>query len=725
MTKVTFLHGAAVAAVAAMTISTPAYAEDEDGANDDNTIIVTATKRETQLETTPLTISVLGGEAINQAGLAEIKGLSATVPGLILNESPSGFSGVSIRGVGTSAGSQVYEQSVGLFVDGVYHPRGHQYRDALFDVERVEVVKGSQGVLFGKNTSIGAVSVISRGPGSESGGHIQAEYEVNFGGYSLDAGVDAVVSDAFKLRISGLYEDFGGFVENVTLNRDEPGGDRFAVRGVLDWEPAVGVSVRAKAQVSFYETLGDAFEYITDLDPVALQALGVLDGGQSDFIQFSDAGNGRDTGDDYESQDLSLEINVDIGDHILTAVTGYTNYTYLSIFDADATPQFIFISDFDDRYSQFTQEIRLTSPSGGALEYIFGAFYLNSEIDYTFNTSLNNFGPALTGTYDQNFDQDQDTYAVFGQVTWNIADNVQLNVGGRYTIDEKTGEYQRVLLDDFGAPGLLGIIGATTPVFTESVTDNTFDFNVTLSYNPTPNSTLYISGGQGNKGSGFFNTTGLGSVAPTPFIVPPEQATTIEAGFKGRFADGRLYFSASAFYLDIQNYQDSFFDATVAAFVSRAIDAQSAGVEAEASFDATDGITVYGNFAWLPEAELADGFRQQRAPEITSNLGIRFNTELSNDFSISGFGQWQHSDSIFHQPEFFLPADLSSGAYDLFSARLEVKHAPSKMNFYVLGENLSNDTYRTFAFGGVIPGIGNVGAFNKPRTFTFGVRKEF
>tara|TARA_R110001606_G_scaffold200544_2_gene348417 strand:- start:1669 stop:3846 length:2178 start_codon:yes stop_codon:yes gene_type:complete len=725
MTKAIYLRGAAVAVVAAMTVSTPVYAQDEEGARDSNVIIVTAMKRETQLETTPMAISVLGGDALTASGIDEIKGLSATVPGLTLNESPSGFSGVSIRGVGTSAGSQVYEQSVGLFVDGVYHPRGHQYRDALFDVERVEVIKGSQGVLFGKNTSIGAVSVISQGPGSESGGHIQAEYDVNFDGHSIDAGIDAVVSDTFKLRISGLYEDFGAYVNNVTLNRDEPSGDRLALRGIFEWEPTDTISIRAKAQLGFYETTGDAFEYITDLDPAVLQSLGVADGGQSDFVKYSSNENIGNSGDDYESQDYSLEANIELGgDFTLTSVSGYTKYKYLSIFDADAVPALIFISDFDDRYSQFTQELRLTSPSGEALEYIVGAFYLNSEIDYTLNTVLNNFGPALTGSYNQNFDQDQNTYAVFGQATWHIADDIQLNLGGRYTIDKKTGQYQRVFLDDFGSPGLLGIIGATTPVLTQSVTDKTLDFSATLSYNPTPSSTLYISGGQGNKGSGYFNTSGLGTVAPAPFIVPPEKATTIEAGFKGRFVDGRMYFAIAAYHLDIKNYQDSYFDALQAAFVSRAIDAKSTGVEVEATFDVTDGVNLYGNFAWSPEAKLADGFRQQRAPKFTSNLGVRFNTELSDDFSLTGFGQWQHSGSFLHQPEFFA-ADLSSLPFDLFSARLEVKHAPSQLSFYVRGDNLSDEKYRTFMFGGVIPGIGNVGAFNKPRTFTFGVRKDF
>lgn len=734
MGKQRLLLGSAGFAVAISMSATPAYAQDADGASDSNIIIVTATKRETQLETTPLTINVVSGDDLVDSGVGEIKGLSATVPGFTLNEAPSGFSGVSIRGIGTSAGSQAFEQSVGLFVDGVYHPRAHQYRDALFDVERVEVVKGSQGVLFGKNTSIGAVSVVSRGPGSESGGHIQGDYEVNFGSYSIDAGIDAVPSDTFKFRIAALYEEFGGFFENVTLNRDEQTGDRLALRGVFELEPTAGVSVKAKTQISFLDTIGDTFEHISDVNPLALQALGVLDGGQTNFVSFSDNGPFGDSFQEFQSQDHSLEINIDIGDHTLTSVTGYSRFTWENQIDADFTPAPIATSRFVDRYNQFSQEIRLTSPNSDTLEYIFGVFYLNSDVDVIGSSDLLGFGP-FTGEFDNVFGQTQDTYAFFGQATWHIAENLQLNVGGRYTIDEKTGTFQRVFLDDFGVPGgpmnALPFAAFTTPAvpLVEDVSDETFDFSVGLSYNPTPESTIYVSVGQGNKGSGFFNTIPLtllptSPLQPDPFVLPVERVTTIEGGIKGRFLDGRLYLSVAAYYLDIKNFQDSFFDAPNLQFVVRSLDAKSAGVEAEAAFDITDGINLYGNFAWNPEAELETGFRQQRAPRFTSNLGLKFNTDLSEDITVSGFGQWQHSSSFLHQPEDF-PFDFDSLSFDLFSARLELTHKPSQLSFFVLGENLSNDTYRTFLFGGVFPGTGNPGALNPPRQVTFGIRKEF
>jgi len=176
------LAGVAACAIMAASSSQAMAKEssDQSGLGD---IVVTAQKRETKLEKTPMTINVLSGDQVETMGVIEIKSLSANVPGFTMHESPGNLSGVSLRGVGTSAGSQVFEQSVGLFVDGIYHPRARQYRDALFDVERIEVVKGSQGVLFGKNTSVGAVSVISRGPGNRTGGYLQGQVEANYGSY--------------------------------------------------------------------------------------------------------------------------------------------------------------------------------------------------------------------------------------------------------------------------------------------------------------------------------------------------------------------------------------------------------------------------------------------------------------------------------------------------------------------------------------------------------------
>lgn len=719
------LTGVAACAIA-MASSGAAVAQDAEDSAGLGEIVVTAQKRETRLEKTPMTVNVLSGDQLATMGVIEIKSLSASVPGFTMHESPGNLSGVSVRGVGTSAGSQVFEQSVGLFVDGVYHPRARQYRDALFDVERVEVVKGSQGVLFGKNTSVGAVSVISRGPGSQTGGYLQGQVEGIYGSYTLEGALDVVPTDTLKLRVSGQYDNQAGFVENVTKDRREASGDRYVVRGIAVWEPSDIFSVRAKVQFSRLDMTGNAFEFVANQNVAGLQALGVRDGGLKNYVKYEDAGTVGDPMDYQKSQDHSLEMNLDLGgDHTLTAISGYSRFDMVNGFDSDSTPAPTLFSQFNENFRQFTQEIRLTSPTGRPVEYIVGGFYLHSTTKYDYISYYNNF-PVLGGLYGttgQRFNQKEDTFAGFGQVTWHMADNLQLNVGGRLTSDKKDADYQRRLIDNLGRPLGLVALAAPTPLYKQSVKDDTFDFSGTLSYNPTESSTIYISGGQGNKGSGFVNQAGLGVQRPTPFVVPVEQVTTYEAGVKGRFLDGRAYLSLAVYHLDIKDYQDSFYNSTARAFQVRSLDAKSSGVEAEGQIKLSDVLTAYGNFAWNPEAKLENGERMQRSPRFTSTLGMRFNTALSDRFTLSGFGQWVHSDSMLHQPA-SAPGDNWSHPYDLVSARLQLTYEPARLSFFLNGGNLTDEVYRTFSFGSPI-GMGQMGALNDPRTITIGIRKEF
>lgn len=689
-------------------------------------IVVTAQKRETKLEKTPMTINVLTGDQLSSIGVVEIKSLSANVPGFTMHESPGNLSGVSLRGVGTSAGSQVFEQSVGLFVDGNYHPRARQYRDALFDVERVEVVKGSQGVLFGKNTSVGAVSVISRAPGNKTGGYFQGQIEANYGSHAIEGALDVVPSDTFKVRLAAQYDNQAGFVENKTKGRKEAAGDRYVLRGMAIWDPTETLSIKAKVQFSRLDMTGNAFEFYANQNVAGLTALGVLDGGLDNYVKYESAGAAGEALDYQKSQDHSLEINLELGgDYSLTALTGYSRFDFVNGFDSDSTPAVYLFSQFNEGFRQFTQEIRLTSPSGRPVEFIVGGLYLHSTTDYSYYTYYNGF-PALgglSGTVRQDFDQKEDTFAGFGQATWHIADNVQLNLGGRLTTDKKTGSFQKFLVDDLGQPGNLVAILGNGPFHQVEVRDTTFDFSGTLSYNPTSSSTLYVSAGRGNKGSGFVNQASLAAPWPSTFLVPVEQVTTYEAGFKGRFLDGRAYLSLAVYHMDIRDYQDSFYNSTARAFQVRSLDAKSTGVEAEGQIRLTTGVTAYGNLSWNPEADLENGERMQRAPRFTSTLGVRFDVPLSSDFTLSGFGQWVHSDTMLHQPA-SAPGDNFSLPYDLFSARLQLTYEPAQVSLFINGANLTKEVYRTFAFGSPI-GMGQVGALNDPRTITIGIRKTF
>lgn len=253
-----------------------AYAQSVSSGPTVEEVIVTAQRRETKLETTPMSVNVVSGAQVEQAGVRELKDLKASVPGVTIHETPGGLTGVSIRGIGTSAGSQLFEQSVGLFVDGVYHPRARQFRDGLFDVDRIEVVKGSQGVLFGKNTSVGAISIMSRNPGAEFGGYLQGEYESEFGSSTIQGAVDVPVSDRFRFRIAALHDDQAGWMRNATENRDEGSETRDLIRGVFVLDVTPEFSAALKLQHSDYSATGNTFQYLSATNLTTLRtALGV------------------------------------------------------------------------------------------------------------------------------------------------------------------------------------------------------------------------------------------------------------------------------------------------------------------------------------------------------------------------------------------------------------------------------------------------------------------
>jgi len=363
-------------------------------------ITVTATKRVTTLADTPLAVSVIDGLEIAEKGIIEVTDLFNGIPGLGQNTSPGEFPAIKIRGIGTTNASQTLEQSIGLFLDGVYKPRARQYQDALFDVERVEVIKGAQGVVFGKNTNVGAISITARKPGDELGANLSASYETEFDSTLFQGGVDIPLSNVLKFRAAGLYSNRGGFVEN-TLTEDIDGDqDRWTARGTLVFNPVDRFTATLFGQHSDSETQGSSFQ-ITG-DPLGLP----------DFIldetPFQRAVDGETTVggttipadfDQQESSDVALTLNLDLNENTtLTAITSYSQFDYsnaIDIFLAPFTPTVTgtgFIQ-FDEEFDQITQEVRVDYQNDKT-RVLAGGFFQTQNIDFTTQVGLDFVIPA-------------------------------------------------------------------------------------------------------------------------------------------------------------------------------------------------------------------------------------------------------------------------------------------------------------------------------------------
>ena len=729
---------AAAPASAANTAATPANGIEE--------VVVTAVRRSTRLEKTPVTVSVVTGATIAQRGIRELKQLSGAVPGLTMNESPGGLPGVSVRGVGTSAANQMFEQSIGLFMDGVYQPRARQYRDALFDVKQIEIVKGPQGVLFGKNTSVGAITIASADPGKKFGGYLAGDYEANFSSYTTQGAVDLPASDRVQVRLAGLYGDEGGTVRNSTMNRDEGGTRRWVLRGTVVAALSDDITATVKMQAGHLQTTGNAMQWIHASRPDLLALYGIPDGSGANFTKYESSAPYGETYDRQNSYAPSLRLVWQLANGAtLSAVSGYSAYRFADGYDSDASPgpAPIVFSQFHEGFSQASQEIRYASPIGDRFSYQAGVYALHHHDDFAYINLLQDFYliPAIkalnvTGIGVQDFVQTDAAYSAFAQGDYRLSDTLKISLGGRLGQENKEGRYRKAIPSDLGNAG--SAINLVVPLppgpIQGTLNDTSFDFSGVLSDQFTPTTLLYAAAGQGTKSGAFNNTAAFGAVGPDPFSVRPEITTSFEAGIKQGFWRGRGFATLAVYHMTIDGYQDSYYSTSALGFLVRSVNANATGIDAEGHVRLMPNLDVYGNTALEPQANITDGERLQRAPRFTAMLGARFNHRLNDVWESSADAQLQYSTSYLSESA-IAPGISTSGDYALADIRLALSNLSRGLSLSFRVDNLFDRRYRAFSYGSLLataylPGaggtpLGSVGAYNRPRTFTFGVRKNF
>lgn len=371
-------------------------------------VIVTAQKRAESLQDVPISVSAMQGAKIQEAGIANMAAMSDHVPNLhIANAAVN--TNIYMRGVG-SGNNQGFEQSVGMYIDGVYMGRGRQYRNAFMDLERVEVLRGPQGTLFGRNTVAGAINITSASP--DPGEAVQGEIAVSIednDGLTTEGYISGSPSDNFALRFGFKYRETDGFVENLYTGGDEPEIEESAYRITAVWQPTDDLDINFKYSNSQEERAGapsatylylnaeQRDELFPNRIPFASVAYAITDinfpglaaTAGDDFTTFKDNGFGSGDelgigrypdGDDAEVENYALNVDYQLGDYTLTSVTGFSEYTVESGSDVDWLPLRFIARDDDQDYEQFSQEFRLTSPGGEFFDFVAGAYYDESEL---------------------------------------------------------------------------------------------------------------------------------------------------------------------------------------------------------------------------------------------------------------------------------------------------------------------------------------------------------
>lgn len=412
-------------------------------------IIVTARKKPESIQEVPLTVIAIPARKIEDFGIKNLQELSTYVAGLEQPKLPI-QSRLSLRGV-SSGDNASFEQAVGVYVDGIYRGRMHQHRSGFFDLERIEVLHGPQVTLYGNSSIGGAISMLTKRPEFEFGGHISAAYEFEYDERVIDAAINLPVSDTFALRIATKYRQDEGIAYNAFNGQNEPQADDQSWRVSAKWLINDSVTVNIRHEQGQYE-----------LDGHMLDVLKHVDGNgnpwpDSPFTGFDDnilnVGNAAlfeplDTFWVTEVEETALEIEYSMDRNTtLKSITGYSTYDYQQSLDSDLTPLSIINTFLEEDYQQFSQEFRLTGVINNHLNYLVGAYYqqddFNSDYYADFNTPLLLSGmlgvptevtSSLISPFSRllSLKQDTDQWAVMGHINYFPTDKMEVSLSYRY-----------------------------------------------------------------------------------------------------------------------------------------------------------------------------------------------------------------------------------------------------------------------------------------------------
>lgn len=692
-------------------------AEQGEGAHNSGVIVVTAQKREQDVQDVPISMAVVSGDELTDRGITDFKELDRYVPNLFVQETP-GNNAYYIRGIGSTPGNLAFEQTVGLFVDGIYGGHARQFQAPFLDVERVEVLRGPQGALVGKNTSAGAISIVSAKPTDYFTAQLDASYEFEYGGTRIFGMASGPVSDVVSVRLAAQYEDTDGYIENLTLGGSETKRQTFFARGSLLIDSGGPVDLLIKVEGGNVDLTGSTVErLLTDNDPD-------LERSTSGFPGFVD----KDF-DNTDTVNMAATANFEIGDHTLTSITGYSSYNYEKRLDSDFGPAPLFASLFAEDFSQLSQEVRLASPAGGRVEYIFGGYAHINDYDLTGSTQLL-FGP-FDGSTTRYFSQENTALSAFASATFYATDTLRLLGSVRYTYDKKTADQRRenqgVVLPSY----------LTTPL-NGRIVEKEWDPSVAIQYDVLPDVMVYASYGQGSKAGGF-----VGAQATTTedtFVLGSESAETWEAGVKLAAFDRRLRLNLAGYRTDFDNLQVSSFDSATTSFItSNAGKARSQGFEGDMSFEVTPGISINGSMAYLdakfrdfpgapcffddpgcdPALNNAAGRVLPRASKWSGTLGFSIDQPVTDGIDFVAGGTMTFRSKYFTE-ESYNP-DAAQESYQKYDLRVGLRSADERWEVAVVGKNITDELTASHGFGTPITG-GFSQFIQTPRTIAAQVR---
>ena len=655
-------------------------------------IVVTAQKRSESMQDVPISIQVFTADEIERLNISNTIDLVRNVPNMIginnvgLPQAASYF----LRGVGQDESISSLDPAVGTFVDGVYISRQIANNARLYDVDSVEVLRGPQGTLYGRNTSGGAIRIITQKPHDHNEGFIDLAYG-EYDTKEVTGKANLAISDNIFLKVTAFYLDQSdGFLQNVTLNRDQWTREATGARVQVLYSP----SDRFEALFSYEHS---------DDDTGGIVGANALSACCADDVYKVESGLVNTwAGTNLDAYSLRATWDLDNMQVDLIMARRNLNHNFMNDYSDQALPAYIIPNDSD--HMQESVELNFSGEGReGAVRWAAGASYYDDDNDVTFGDGLCLFGCAVEATFWRDMTNVTKTRAVYADVAFDINDQWTLTVGGRHTDDSRVMTVQQYLdvsplkirdrnrgnfLDRSGYIQIPGVTFGTADVLALGTPDrfdiSEFTSRVIIEYNPTDSIMVYASVSDSFKGGGW--AARVTSAADFKGLTP-EFVDSREFGMKSQWLNDTVRFNITYFDSDYKDLQVTAIDQVSGAFVySNKADASVDGIEAEFVYAPRDNLTVFANLGTLngnytdvrPGAEGLMTKELKRTPDLSYRLGVLYDQDMAN-------GEMNLSVVLNHEDEYY--NNQNNTAYGLRPSAdtwdLNVTYRPSDANWRV------------------------------------------
>jgi iron complex outermembrane recepter protein len=734
-----FLSGA-LAAVAAL-LGTPRQASAADATDSQLVeIVVTAQRRSENLQNVPISAVVVGGVRLAEQNLIDLQSLSQTMPSLHVSAAGA-TSDMYIRGIGSGT-QQAFDQSVGTFIDDIYHGRARSSVNNFFDLERIEILKGPQSTFFGNNAIAGALNIVTNKPTEAFEASARALYGM-FGQYTFEGAVGGPINDVLSVRVAGMIDGGDGWIKNINTSDYEPGEYNDGARITLALKPSQDFDATLKVEASRNRQRGDLYLQVLDCPPPRPFSTGAFCGSAlAQHVPTYTIGNiGNEEADAagggtfLSNVETELTMNFHRWEHTFTSVTGYYKYNYSQNLDLSATPAALATIAAPENYYQVSQEFRVASATNQTIEYLAGAYFQTDHLNYSqvanypfFNGPIEGIPPFaplvpyLPISQAFVFSQPEHVYSLFGSATWNVTDRWKLTAGLRATSDEKS--YSRTVAYGTGtqvyggfvplppdiAPLAGALLGTPPGAQSGSATDRPWMPSAKLQYEIDPKAMLYFSYARGFKAGGFNGSDTTGVAANIPY--QPEHVNAYEGGLKSQWLNDTVLLNIDVFRSDYTNLQvvveEGYTTGTSFAIVRNAAASRSQGIEYEGQWVASEHFRLAANITYLDsyyvdypnaapsslqqaqglEAQDLSGRQTEYAPLWSGTVTGTFTAKLPNDYRITADLM-----PYFTSPYYLIASEDAPGRqsqYVRLDARLSLESPDRHWGVDLIGKNLTN-----------------------------------